>query len=117
MTLLPPTHSTSPIAAKNEKVMALVLRTRTSTRSCASSSASFDATSNLSSSKFWPEKARTTRMPPRFSSITRDSAESLFCSTTQVARSVNWATDERHATKGTKLNASRPSTTSVVSNI
>ena len=32
ITLLPPNQSTRPMAAKKEKVMALVLRTRTSTR-------------------------------------------------------------------------------------
>ena len=71
-TLWPPTQSTRPIAAKKEKrhragvadadVDALVREVER---------VACEAASNLASSCAWPAKARTTRMPPRFSSITR----------------------------------------------
>ena len=111
ITLLPPTHRTRPMAAKYEKLMALVFATRMSVRSCASSSALADAWSNFAIS--WPcaAKARTTRMPPRFSSMTRLTTARRSCRVSQAARSLSCVTDERQATKGTKLRLSSPSTT------
>ena len=115
ITLLPPTSSTSPIEMKNERFIWLVELTRRPTRSCASSSACLLALSNLLSSCQPAEKARTTRMPPRFSSMTRESFASRSCRVIQVARSVSCDTDERQATKGAKERLNSPSTTSVES--
>ncbi len=84
ITFSPPNHSTRPMAAKNEKFMALVLLTRMSTRCMARSSASCLARSNFSISCRCAAKARTTRMPPRFSSMTRLSTDSRSCSVSQV---------------------------------
>ena len=109
-TLLPPTQRTSPIAAKNENVMTLVLRTRMPTRSRASSSAFSEAPRNLAISCAWAAKARTTRMPARFSSMTRLRTDRRSCSRSHVARSLSLATEERQATIGTKLSAAQAST-------
>ena len=114
ITFSPPNHSTSPMAAKNEKFMALVLPTRMSTRCLARSSASCLARSNFCISWRCAAKARTTRMPPRFSSITRLSTDSRSCSVSQVLLSASWVTEDRQATNGTKLRLSSPSTRSVL---
>ena len=112
-TLAPPTQSTTPIAAKNENDMALVFATRMPTRRCESSSACREARSNLPISWSRAAKARTTRMPPRFSSITRVRTDSRSCSSRQVSRSRIWVAEERQATNGTKLSEISPSSGSM----
>ena len=71
--------------------MTLVFLTRRSTRRWLKAKAVREAASNFAISCACPAKARTTRMPPRFSSITRVSTESRSCSSSQVARSVRWS--------------------------
>ena len=113
MTFSPPTHSTKPIAARNDRVMMPVERTLISTLSCASPSAEAEAASSFSISCAPAEKARTTRMPARFSSITRLRTDMRSCRSRQVSRSRNCETDENQPTMGTKLSAIRPSNGSV----
>ncbi len=48
-------------------------------------------------------------MPVRFSSMMRPITPMRSCNASQSARSLSRATDERHATKGTKLRLSAPS--------
>ena len=111
ITLLPPTQSTRPMAAKNEKVMALVLITRI-----------VDALVR--------ELERAPRRRVEFRQLVRlggegahdaDAAEVLLHDAGQdreplLQHRARWraaaaaSTDERQATKGTKLSASRPST-------
>jgi len=87
--------------------------TRRFTRSCASSSACAETFSNFSISCCCAAKARTTRMPPRFSSITRDITVRRSCSSSHVARNFSCAFDEFQPMNGTKLRLSRPSSQSV----
>ena len=74
------------MAARKESDMALVFFTRRSTRRWLRVSALVEAASNLAISCAWPAKARTTRMPPRFSSMTRVRTERRSWSSSQVAR-------------------------------
>ena len=69
-TCRPPKYRTKPIEIKKAIVMAAVFATRVSIRSWLSFNADVDATSNLAISCSDDAKARTTRMPARFSSIT-----------------------------------------------
>ena len=76
ITFPPPAHSTRPIEMKYAKVIVVVLFTKRSMRRCARLSARPEMVSNRAISKRWDTNARTTRMPPRFSSITRVSSPS-----------------------------------------
>ena len=113
ITFSPPTHSTRPIETKYAKVMVVVLFTNTSMRRWAMPSARREMTSKRAISKAWDTKARTTRMPPRFSSITLVSTASSSCSAYHRWRSRSRASEAPTATKGTKLSATHPSTQSI----
>ena len=90
------------------KVIWVVLRTNSKMRSWAMATACFDTPSKRAISKAWAAKARTTRMPPRFSSMTLDNSDSLSCRRIQLARSLRRAIEARMPTIGTKLRATSP---------
>ena len=112
-TFSPPAHSTRPIETKYAKVIVVVLFTNTAMRRCAMESARPEMTSNRAISKRCDTKARTTRMPPRFSSITRVSTASSSCNATHRTRSRNRASEAPTATRGTNPRARQPSCQSI----
>ena len=107
-TFSPPTHSTRPMETKKAKVIVVVLLTKTSMRRCAMASARREIASKRAISNAWDTKARTTRMPPRFSSMTRVSTASSSWSAYHRVRSRSRASEAPSATKGTKLSARHP---------